>query len=385
MSEVGSSKTRPPSAIDTPMENTADHSAPIRKTDSPLFEDVDCELCGTPPTEPVMRTRDIAWRKPGEFNLVRCKGCGLVITTPRPVPASMPIYYEDWYGYKTLEQVRDESANSLSNRFIKWMRLKVLERTGPLRRGMKMLDVGAGFGVQLDYYIRRRGVDGTALDFDPITSENSLVKDTAQVLTGDLLDAGFPSDSFDVVTFHEALEHVYHPQAAVQEAYRILKPGGRLVVEVPDFGSPMRKLFGRFWFAIMAPSHLHHFTKDSLRRLVTSVGFRPERHVGMFTPFETTASFLLAYCDKTGASMYDVSRLGRLLRRRPWHLPFFLCLFLWTILFDFGIQSFQWLLNRTGAQTLIATKPARQSEDLQDEDRQDAEVALGKESEAAES
>ncbi|MFH1420106.1 MAG: class I SAM-dependent methyltransferase [Planctomycetota bacterium] len=324
----------------------------------PVFEDAVCELCGQPPTEPVLTgLYDIAWKKPGKFDLLRCKHCDLILTSPRPVPAAMPIYYEDWYGYKTPDEVLKEQRDSLPNRFIKHMRLDVLEKTGWLQRGAKLLDVGAGFGVQLEYFIQERGVVGTSLDFDPKTAEHSVVKGIANVRTGDLLDAGFAAKSFDVITMYETLEHVYHPKATLDEAYRILKPGGRLVVEVPDFGSPLRKLFGRFWFALMVPAHLHHFTKRSLRDVVTAAGFEPIRQTAMFVPFETTASLLLAYCHWSGASIYDVSRLSRLVKQRARHLPFFLCLALCTFLVDLPLQAMLATLRKTGAQTLIAVKP----------------------------
>ena len=305
----------------------------------------------------MMTARDLGWGKPGEFKLMRCEHCNLIMTTPRPVRAAMPIYYEDWYTHKSLDDVREESANSLPNRYIAWVRLRTLERTGPLERGRKVLDVGAGFGSQLAYYIRRRGIEGTALDMDPTTTENSLVKDIANVHTGDLLTAGFPPESFDAVTFYETLEHVYQPKDTLEQAFRNLKPGGRLVVEVPDYGSLLRRVFKRFWFPLMVPVHLHHFTKDTLHRMVTAAGFEPIRHTSHFVPFESTGSLLLAYCALTGASMHDVSSPGRAWKRNPIHLPFYIFLFFWTIFLDFTIQLFVWLPNRSGAQTLIARKP----------------------------
>jgi SAM-dependent methyltransferase len=310
-----------------------------------------------------MTTRDLAWRKPGEFSLASCEACNLIMTTPRPTSDCMPRYYEDWYSYKDIEAVRHESTHSPSNRYIAWVRLKILEKSGSLKPGMRVLDVGAGFGVQLNYYIQQRNVVGTALDMDPTTTQHSLVKDIAEVRTGDLLEAEFESESFDLVTFYETLEHVHRPIATLKEAFRILKPGGRLVVEVPDYGSALRRLFGRYWFPIMVPVHLHHFTKDSLRRVVAAAGLQPVRHVSMFVPFETTGSLLLAYCALTGAHMYDVSRVEHVLKRKPIHLPFFGFLVAWTLCFDFSIQSLVWLLRRSGAQALIGVKPARQTAD----------------------
>lgn len=345
--------------VSTDKAASSDSERPVRAAEpaGPRFEDAVCELCGRAPTQHVLRTVDIAWRKPGVFNLVRCEHCDLIITTPRPVADDMHRYYADWYNFKDPEQVRHEAKNSLPNRYIQWARLKVLERTGPLLRGSRVLDVGAGFGVQLDYYIDQRGVQGVALDFDPATTERSFVKDKAEVRTGDLLSADFDPESFDVVTLYETLEHVYHPKATLEEAYRVLKPGGRLVVEVPNFGGMLRRVFRRYWMSIMVPVHLHHFTRASLRRVVDAAGFATRYHTCNFVPFESTGSWLMLYCGVTGRRMYDVTTPDGLRRAKYVHLPFLGFLAAWTLLADFNIQGPLSLLNASGAQTLIAVKP----------------------------
>lgn len=334
-------------------DKTKQSSAAVR------FEEPVCDVCGCVPTELLLTTRDLVWRKPGEFRLMRCTNCGLILTSPRPVPADMYVYYDDWYAYTTLEKARDQQVGCLGNRFVARSRLRLLEQTGPLERGMRVLDVGAGFGVQLDYYIRKRGIVATSLDFDAATCEASIVRDRAVIRTGDLLDAGFEAESFDVVTFYESLEHVYHPKAVLEEAFRILRPGGRLALDVPDYGAWWRKVWGRHWFGILTPAHLYHFTKPALRRLVEAAGFRIGVHRSLPWPYEATASMVIAYADWTGASVPDAMMIDRILKRRWRHLPFFMLLTLWTVLVDIPWQGPLSLLGRTGTQGLVAVKQDR--------------------------
>lgn len=317
-----------------------------------MFEDAHCELCGRPPDELLLTTRDLAWGQPGRFNLMRCRECGLIITTPRPAPAQIGRYYAPWYGGRPPESIARERAESPLYRFIHWMRLRVLERSGPLTAGMSVLDVGGGLGDQMSYFIARRGVRGTTLDFDPATVSASLVRDQADVRRGDLLDADLPNEAFDVVTLYETLEHVYRPSATLAAARRVLKPGGRLVIEVPEFDSPWRRIFGRYWFAMMTPTHLHHFTRASLRRVAESAGFDVVRHVATFCPLESALSLLIAYRSLTRTREADLARGWNALP----HVPALLAIGAWALAGDIPLQAAMWLAGRTGIQTLIARK-----------------------------
>jgi hypothetical protein len=70
---------------------------------------------------------------------------------------------------------------------------------------------------------------------------------------------------------------MYEPVSMLREAYRILKPGGRLVLYLPNAGSAEASLFGRWWVAWDLPRHLVHFDRRTVRRILTTVGFVPER------------------------------------------------------------------------------------------------------------
>ena len=85
-----------------------------------------------------------------------------------------------------------------------------------------------------------------------------------------------PDQSADAITFLAVLEHMKHPKEMIQEAYRILRPGGVLLVTVP---SPASKRILEFFAKIslvrqeMVDQHENYFTVDQLRELSKKAGF----------------------------------------------------------------------------------------------------------------
>ena len=71
------------------------------------------------------------------------------------------------------------------------------------------------------------------------------------------------------------IEHVPDPKGLVTEMARILKKGGRLVIQTPNSRALGRKLFGSKWYANDVPRHLILFCPSNLTTLAQRVGLRP--------------------------------------------------------------------------------------------------------------
>jgi SAM-dependent methyltransferase len=97
-------------------------------------------------------------------------------------------------------------------------------------------------------------------------------KTGAQVFVGQVLDANFPRESFDVITCFDVLEHLYEPRRVMARVGEWLKPGGIFYVLVPNIDSAESRVFGSYWHGLELPRHLFHYSPAALKFLAESAG-----------------------------------------------------------------------------------------------------------------
>lgn len=83
----------------------------------------------------------------------------------------------------------------------------------------------------------------------------------------------FADEFFEGVVMRSYLEHEVAPQAVLAATHRVLRPGGKIYVKVPNFGSVNRKLIGKNWCGFRYPDHVNYFTPTSLRRMAEACGY----------------------------------------------------------------------------------------------------------------
>jgi len=82
----------------------------------------------------------------------------------------------------------------------------------------------------------------------------------AEVFVGDILDAPFPPNSFDVITCFNVFEHVYEPKEVLVRVAKWLKPGGVFYTLMPNIDSAGARIFRSYWYPLELPRHLSHFS-----------------------------------------------------------------------------------------------------------------------------
>lgn len=187
------------------------------------------------------------------FDLMRCSRCELGATVPAPDDLA-PYYGERYYG----------GRHAMTQRYCLRRRMRLLELvTRGTPRG-KLVDVGCGDGSFL-LEARRSGwtVLGTEVS-EQIPSPDLEIRGSIDDLR--------TSAPFDCVTLWHSLEHLRSPGEALSALARMLRPGGTLLLAVPDSRGWQARLFGRHWLHLDVPRHLYHFSLPSLRAAFDRAG-----------------------------------------------------------------------------------------------------------------
>jgi 2-polyprenyl-3-methyl-5-hydroxy-6-metoxy-1,4-benzoquinol methylase len=162
--------------------------------------------------------------------------------------------------------------------------------------GGRLLDVGCGTGNFLAQMRERGAWKVFGLDVNQKAVRYARQRLQIEAFCGTLTDAQYPSAFFDVVTLWNVLEHLHSPIRTLEEVRRVLRPGGALILSVPNSRSMDARLFGPHWIGLDPPRHLYTFDQRTLRLLLAQAGFRilEVGHVtGSYHSFVTSTCLLL--------------------------------------------------------------------------------------------
>ena len=109
---------------------------------------------------------------------------------------------------------------------------------------------------------------------DAVAAATAREKRGLDVQTGTLERAHFEDKTFDFVTMHHVLEHLPDVTRTLKQVYRVLKPGGRLILATPNTQSRGRRKFGPTWIGWESPRHLSLFSKRNLPHALELAGLR---------------------------------------------------------------------------------------------------------------
>lgn len=218
------------------------------------------------------------------FPHVRCLSCQLVYVTPIISEEAVMKFYAEESSWT--EVLFSEEQIRLDKRKFDYG-LQLIEAR---KNSGRILDIGCGPGFFLEE-ARERGwqVGGMEMNVRCVERLNSL---NIPVCTAPLEHSDLTDNSYDVVVMWEVLEHLRHPTEALQRVHKILKPGGVLLIMVPNFGSLVNRLMHEKGGTFAGYSHINFFEPSTLFQIQQQCGFDSIEIETVITELGTINNFL---------------------------------------------------------------------------------------------
>jgi SAM-dependent methyltransferase len=202
--------------------------------------------------------------------ILYCPACDLAFADPLPTPQELIDFYSDdayfqggHEGYGFCDQVT-VGDRLLPDLLASWPFLDRLDEWLPDRG--RLLDIGCGTGFRLSV-ASARGWQAEGIEPSEFASQVAREHYGQTCHTGRLDNTPYKDGGFDAVVLHAVIEHVTNPRGLMCEAARLLRPGGVIALQTPNYGSRRVKLRGSNWNEIRPPEHIVMHSERSLGRL----------------------------------------------------------------------------------------------------------------------
>lgn len=265
------------------------------------MEVVACDLCGSMEHTFYLESRDFVNRKEGVFSVVRCRGCGLIFTNPRPDKREILDFYPDSTAYYVFHERDVRPLRVITGKYkllLKYFKGYFPEEPSTVYHkiflypiylikkykfsmnavpdyvpGGTLLEIGSSFGKFL-HSMRDLGWNVKGIEMNSEAVATCKKAYGIDLICQDIDSVSFASNTFDVVIMRMVLEHVFSPDRTIERISRWLKPGGQLLIVIPDISGLEARIFGRYFYGLQVPNHLYHFSPESITKYLSKHGLK---------------------------------------------------------------------------------------------------------------
>jgi ubiquinone/menaquinone biosynthesis C-methylase UbiE len=292
-----------------------------------FFEHIPCNLCGANDTDADMLFDADTQRIPktkSDFikiyssssssifyeRMVRCRKCGLIYLSPRP---KKEIIINSYSLSEDKQYISQEKGRQLTFKNC----LKTIKRF--CQEG-SLLDIGAASGIFVKAAVDA-GYKACGLEPSEWMCEFARKHYNVTLLPGEVENAKFKDNSFDIITMWDVLEHIPDPMNTLKEVKRILKPGGFLVINYPRIDDPLSRIFGRHWWFLLS-IHLFYFTPKILTAYMEHLEFEKILHKMHFQILEY--GYLVERLNVYSPLLAKIAKLAYLIpQSKNFSIPYF--------------------------------------------------------------
>lgn len=245
-----------------------------------------CPICGSDRFDIIYHyaeRMDFFKKFPQEFDIVSCKTCGFVYSD---IFSSQAIFDEYYAHCSVYDNMGVTYGKTDDDKYLAVYAQRASEIEQIVSKTDSILEIGSANGFLLEELRKIGFEDLSALDLSE-TSLKDLERRGFKAYRGGIFASNNPmlTEQFDCICLTQVMEHIYDLHGAMQSMKRMLKPGGRLYIEVPDAGS--FNDFDQLPFGFFNFEHIGYFDETSLKNLAIENGLEIERIFHKKTKFHT--------------------------------------------------------------------------------------------------
>lgn len=226
-----------------------------------------CPVCGGEDLQHLLSSKDNTVSQQ-VFELRQCQTCKLGITTPRPADEDLHQYYlsDDYISHSNKGKTLVDKVYLIARSFtLKW-KLRIVQQGGTTPD--KILDYGCGTG---EFLSACKTAGWTTVGVEP----SPAAREQAKTITASPVYESLQSvtdDNFTVITLWHVLEHVSNLDQTLSLLKSKLTENGTIFIAVPNHSSWDSQHYKEHWAGYDTPRHLWHFSRETMRTLITKNG-----------------------------------------------------------------------------------------------------------------
>ncbi len=206
------------------------------------------------------------------YQMDKCPDCNFVFMNPRCTVEHL----EAIYTVRDEKELIDLYARIATPKVIIEYQEKLAKIEQIVPGKGRLLDFACAAGYFFEQ-AQQRGWDAHGCDVGLWAGRAAAVRGLKNMHVGDLGSLGFPDESFDVVYAAQVFEHLLNPLQDLTALLRVLKPGGLLYIDVPNYRT-LPIMLGRDDFMLNEPpQHINYFTPPTLRKMLQDAGLQSIR------------------------------------------------------------------------------------------------------------
>lgn len=233
----------------------------------------ECPICNQQSFEPYLSCKDYTVSHE-TFNLIKCKTCDFVITSPRPVASTLGNYYlsEDYISHSPKSKTIINKLYKISRLLTLRWKVKIIKTSKP----SSILDYGCGTGEFLST-CEKHGLVIQGVEPSPVarTHANELTHNKVVESIDNI------QSKFDVITMWHVLEHVPDLNGTIEKLKARLTQNGTMFIAVPNRESNDAQKYKEHWAGYDVPRHLWHFNHHNMKQLLSKNGLTLKNKIPM--------------------------------------------------------------------------------------------------------